>query len=99
MSRSRLSVPPPAVPLYANVTAAPVSDPTEIRTLLVDQVCGRVRWRQSVAAMRADGIGEFWEIGPGKSLSGMIRRIDREAATRQIATPDEVEAAVAALAG
>lgn len=83
----------PAVPVVANVLAAPVSDPAEIRDLLVQQVTGSVRWRESVARMSADGVTEIWEVGAGKALSGMIRRIDRAIATRQAGTPEEVQAA------
>jgi len=88
----------PRVPLVANVRAAAVSDPAEIRDLLVEQVTGVVRWRESVLWMGARGVTEFWEIGAGKALSGMIRRIDREAVTRQVGTPEEVAAAAGALA-
>ncbi|RVV98989.1 [acyl-carrier-protein] S-malonyltransferase [Mesobaculum littorinae] len=83
----------PAVPVVTNVTAAPESDPERIRTLLVEQVTGSVRWRESVAAMAGLGVTEFWEIGAGKALSGMIRRIDKGAATRAIGTPEDVAAA------
>ncbi|KZY53450.1 ACP S-malonyltransferase [Sulfitobacter sp. KE29] len=83
----------PAVPLVANVTAEAVSDAARIRELLVEQVTGRVRWRSSVEWMAAQGVTEAWEIGAGKALSGMIRRIDKSVATRSIGTPDEVEAA------
>lgn len=89
----------PAVPLIANVRAAPVTDPDEIRALLVEQVTGAVRWRESVLAMAGAGVGEIWEIGAGKALSGMIRRIDRSITTRAVGTPDDVKAAVAALTG
>ncbi|MFC6687005.1 ACP S-malonyltransferase [Jhaorihella thermophila] len=89
----------PAVPLIANVRAAPVSDPDEIRALLVEQVTGSVRWRESVLAMAAAGVSEAWEIGAGKALSGMIRRIDRVIACRAVGTPDEVRAAAASLNG
>ena len=83
----------PAVPLVANVTAEAVSDAARIRELLVEQVTGRVRWRSSGEWMAAQGVTEAWEIGAGKALSGMIRRIDKSVATRSIGTPDEVEAA------
>ncbi len=83
----------PSVPVVANVRAAPVSDPDEIRALLVEQVTGSVRWRESVAFMGGAGVREIWEIGAGKALSGMIRRIDREIATRAVGTPEEVTAA------
>ncbi len=83
----------PAVPLVANVTAEAVTDAAHIRELLVEQVTGRVRWRSSVERMAAQGVTEAWEIGAGKALSGMIRRIDKSVATRCIGTPDEVKAA------
>lgn len=82
----------PAVPLIANVRADVVSDPSEIRQLLVEQVTGSVRWRESVQAMAAKGVTEFWEIGSGKALSGMIRKIDRSLASRQFGTPEAVAA-------
>jgi [acyl-carrier-protein] S-malonyltransferase len=82
----------PAVPLVANVSAAAVSDPEEIRRLLVAQVTGRVRWRESVGWMAAEGVDEFVEVGAGKALSGMIRRIAKDAAVRTVGTPDEVRA-------
>ena len=80
----------PAVPLVANVTAAVVTDPAEIRKLLVDQVTGSVRWRETVGFMAANGVNEIWEIGAGKALCGMIRRIDKAVATKAIGTPDDV---------
>ncbi|MFP4570146.1 ACP S-malonyltransferase, partial [Rhodosalinus sp.] len=83
----------PAVPLVANVRAEAVADPERIRLWLVEQVTGAVRWRESVEFMAAQGVTEYWEIGAGKALSGMIRRIDRQAATRQVGTPDDVRAA------
>jgi [acyl-carrier-protein] S-malonyltransferase len=82
----------PAVPLVANVKAAAVSDPEEIRRLLVAQVTGRVRWRESVAWMAGQGVTEFVEVGAGKALSGMVRRIAKEAATRAVGTADEARA-------
>ena len=87
----------PAVPLVANVVAEAVSDPAQIRELLVQQVTGSVRWRESVAWMSAQGVQSAWEIGAGKALSGMIRRIDKEIATQAVGTPDDVAAAVALL--
>lgn len=86
----------PAVPVVANVRAAPVSDPDEIRTLLVAQVTGAVRWRESIAAMAEAGVSEIWEIGAGKALSGMIRRIERAITCRAIGTPDDIKAAIEA---
>lgn len=84
----------PAVPVVANVLARPVSDPARIRELLVEQVTHSVRWRESVDWMATEGgVTEFWEIGAGKALSGMIRRIAKDATTRQVGTPDEVAVA------
>ena len=82
----------PAVPLVANVRAEAVSDPALIRALLVEQVTGSVRWRESVGWMAAQGVTEFWEIGAGKALSGMVKRIAREAATRAIGAPADLAA-------
>ena len=87
----------PKVPLVANVRAQAVSDPAEIRSLLVEQVTHSVRWRESVSWMGAQGVEETWEIGAGKALSGMVRRIDREITVRNIGTPEDVAAAVASL--
>ena len=82
----------PAVPLVANVRAEAVTDPEEIRRLLVAQVTGRVRWRESVAWMAAAGVTEMVEVGAGRALSGMIRRIAKDVATRSVGTPEEVRA-------
>jgi len=82
----------PRVPLVANVRAEAVSDPAEIRALLVQQVTGSVRWRESVLWMAAQGVTEFWEIGAGKALSGMVKRIAKEATTRAIGTPADIAA-------
>ncbi|MDF1708056.1 MAG: ACP S-malonyltransferase [Paracoccaceae bacterium] len=86
----------PAVPLVANVRAEAVSDPDLIRALLVEQVTGSVRWRESVLWMAEAGVTEAWEVGAGKALSGMIRRIVREMECRAIGTPEDVAAAIAA---
>ena len=82
----------PAVPLIANVRAEPVTMPGAIRQFLVEQVTGPVRWRESVAFMVDQGVTEFWEIGAGKALSGMIRRIAPDAATRSVGTPADIAA-------
>ncbi len=87
----------PAVPLVANVRASAVTDPEEIRALLVEQVTGSVRWRESVEFMAAQGVAETWEIGAGKALSGMVRRIARDTVVRNIGTPEDVTAAAQAL--
>lgn len=86
----------PIVPLVANVTARPESAPETIKAQLVEQVTGRVRWRESVLWMAADGVTEIWEIGAGKALTGMVRRIDRSVATRTVGTVDELRAAIEA---
>ena len=85
----------PAAPLVANVVAEAVSDPDEIRRLLVAQVTGRVRWRESVAWMAGRGVTEMIEIGAGKALSGMIRRIARDVAARAVNGPADVAALAA----
>lgn len=82
----------PAVPLVANVRAEAVSEPDSIRRLLVEQVTGTVRWRESVAWMAAAGVTEFWEIGAGKALSGMIRRIVRDATVLNVGDPADIAA-------
>lgn len=89
----------PSVPLVANVRAEAVSDPDTIRALLVEQVTGSVRWRESVEYMGRAGVTEIWEIGAGKALSGMVRRIDRAIATRAVGTPADVAAAAESLQG
>ena len=80
-----------ALPLYANVTAARITDPERERALLVEQVTGRVRWRESVTAMHADGVGQFVELG-GKVLTPMIRKIAGETETASLITMEELEA-------
>jgi [acyl-carrier-protein] S-malonyltransferase len=94
-----VAIAPPQVPLVANVRAAVVTDPEEIRRLLVEQVTGVVRWRESVLWMAGQGVTEIWEIGAGRALSGMIRRIAPDLATRAIGTPEDVAAAVAGAGG
>ncbi|QJD17551.1 ACP S-malonyltransferase [Paracoccus sanguinis] len=82
----------PAVPLVANVRAEAVLQPGAIRQLLVEQVTGAVRWRESVAFMAEQGVTEFWEIGAGKALSGMIKRIVPGAVTRNFGAPADLAA-------
>ncbi|HET8612355.1 MAG TPA: malonyl CoA-acyl carrier protein transacylase, partial [Sphingomonas sp.] len=89
LAEARLTA--PLVPVYANVTAAPVSDPATIRALLVEQVTGTVRWRESVEAMVAAGVTEFIEFG-GKVLAGMIKRIAPDATTTSVVTMEDIEA-------
>ena len=87
---ARVDVSAPEVPLVANVLAEAVTDPARIRELLVEQVTGSVRWRESVAWMGAEGVTEMWEIGAGKALSGMVRRINRDIACAAVGTPDDI---------
>jgi [acyl-carrier-protein] S-malonyltransferase len=82
---------PPTVPLIANITAAPVSDPETIRRQLVQQVTGMVRWRESVLRLKAEGVQRLVEIGAGKVLSGLCKRIDREIEALAVGQPGEVE--------
>ena len=87
----------PAVPVVANFVARPLSDPNEIVERLVDQVTGRVRWRETVEWFGANGVTTLYEVGSGKVLSGLARRINRDIATAAIGTPADAEAALAAL--
>jgi [acyl-carrier-protein] S-malonyltransferase len=82
----------PVVPVVANVLAKPIQEPAEIVTALVAQVTGTVRWRESVAFMAAAGVDAFYEIGAGKVLSGLIKRIANGAGTNAIGTPEDVAA-------
>ena len=92
---AKVDISAPVVPVVANVTAAPVSDPDEIRKLLVEQVTGAVRWRECVQTMAQAGVDDVWEIGAGKALSGMIRRIERSIATKAVGTPEDIRAVLA----
>jgi len=89
---SKIAVAAPAVPLVANVTAAAVSDPAAIVRNLVSQVTGTVRWRESIAYMAQHGVTSFYEIGAGKVLSGLVKRIAEGATGTAIGTPADVEA-------
>ncbi len=82
----------PAVPVVANVVAEAVTDPEQIRKLLIEQVTGQVRWMSSVEWMGAQGVTEVWEIGAGKALSGMIRRINKEITCVNIGTAADAAA-------
>lgn len=82
----------PIVPLVGNVTAQASDDPTIIRDNLITQVTGRVRWRESVIWMAEHGVQETWEIGAGKALSGMVKRIAREVETKAIGTAADIAA-------
>ena len=87
----------PAVPVVANVTAQPVSDPATIAKLLVQQVTATVRWRESILAMKALGVAKVYELGAGKVLAGLVKRIDKEIEASSIGAPADVEAALKAL--
>lgn len=87
----------PVVPVVANVLAAPISDPDEIKKRLVEQVTGTVRWRECVLAMSAAGVGELFEIGSGKVLAGLAKRIVSTLTATSIGTPADIDAAIAAL--
>ncbi|MEZ5839304.1 MAG: ACP S-malonyltransferase [Hyphomicrobiales bacterium] len=87
----------PKVPLVANVLARPISDPAEIRTRLVEQVTGMVRWRESIEWLTGNGVDTLYEIGSGKVLSGLVKRIAKDATAFNVGTPDEIEAALARL--
>jgi [acyl-carrier-protein] S-malonyltransferase len=83
----------PSLPVVVNVRAEAVTEPDRIRALLVAQVTGSVRWRESVLWMQGAGVTDYWEIGAGKALSGMIKRIADGAVTRAVGTPEDVAAA------
>jgi [acyl-carrier-protein] S-malonyltransferase len=88
----------PVVPLVANVVAGPISDPDEIRRRLIEQITSMVRWRESIAWLAGAGVGLFVEVGAGKVLSGLAKRIAEGAETLTVGAPDDIDAAVARLA-
>ena len=88
----------PAVPLVANVVAGPVTDPAGIKRRLVEQVTGMVRWRESMTWLGQNGVTTFVEVGAGKVLSGLVKRIVDGAETLAVGTPADIDAAVAKLA-
>lgn len=89
---ANVTIMPPRVPVIANITAAPVTDPAEIRRRLVEQVTGTVRWRESVALIAARGVTRFVEVGAGKVLSGLVRRIVEGATTVSVGMPADLDA-------
>ncbi len=89
---AKIEIKPPKVPVVANVLAIPVEDPHEICKRLVEQITGTVRWRESVAFMAGRGVGEFIEVGSGKVLTGLLKRIVENAIGISVGTPGEVEA-------
>jgi [acyl-carrier-protein] S-malonyltransferase len=90
---------PPVVPVVSNVTARGVAEPHEIRRLLVDQITSMVRWRESVLWMKEQGVTEMIELGAGKVLSGLIRRIDKDIQTDSVGTPEQIDALITKLQG
>ena len=95
---SQVEVKAPRVPVVANVLAKPVTDPSEIVRCLVAQVSGTVRWRESVAYMAQNGVATFYELGAGKVLTGLVKRIAEKAGAIAIGTPDDIAAFKAARA-
>ncbi|HUS97114.1 MAG TPA: ACP S-malonyltransferase [Hyphomicrobiaceae bacterium] len=89
---AKVTMKSPVVPVMANVTASPITDPEEIRARLVEQVTGTVRWRECMLAMTAGGVSDFFEVGTGKVLSGLVRRIDASASGHTAGTPEEIAA-------
>lgn len=96
---ARVEVRAPAVPVVANVRAAPISDPAQIRACLVEQVTATVRWRECMQAMAAAGVTEFLEIGSGKVLTGLVKRIAKDANAMAVGTPADIDAAMSTLKG
>ncbi|MCT8267568.1 ACP S-malonyltransferase [Afifella sp. JA880] len=94
---AQTEIAPPSVPVVANVTARPLTEVSEIRQRLVEQVTGAVRWRESVAWMGENGVTLLAEIGAGRVLSGLVRRIAPGMSALTVGKPEEIEAAVAAL--
>ncbi|MBK8176395.1 MAG: ACP S-malonyltransferase [Rhodospirillales bacterium] len=92
-----VNIQPPSLPLISNVTASAVTNPAEIRSLLVRQITGMVRWRESVLFMKSIGVRELIEFGAGKVLSGLARRIDREVSGLSIGTPADITAFAATI--
>ena len=89
---AKVTIRPLAVPVLANVTAAETAEPEMVRRLLVEQVTGRVRWRESILALKGLGVGATVEMGGNKVLTGMVKRIDKDLQTVTLDTPDEIEA-------
>ncbi|MEQ1652963.1 MAG: ACP S-malonyltransferase [Hyphomicrobium sp.] len=94
---SKVQVHKPVVPVVANVVATAISDPQEIKQRLVEQVVGTVRWRECVAYMAANGITDFYEIGSGKVLAGLVKRTATTANATSVGTPADIDAVLAAL--
>ena len=95
---AEIRIEPPTVPVVANVLVKPIRDPGEIVRALVAQVTGTVRWRESVALMAREGVTTFCEVGAGKVLSGLIKRVAEGARGLSIGTPDDIAAFKSAVA-
>lgn len=87
----------PVVPLVANVLAAPITDPAEVRERLIEQVTGTVRWRESITWLAENGVDTFVEVGTGKVLTGMVKRITKEAKGLAVNTPEDIDGLIEAL--
>ncbi|MGB4107691.1 MAG: ACP S-malonyltransferase [Alphaproteobacteria bacterium] len=97
LNETNLKTPSPAI--VSNVTAQSVTDPTQIKKLLVQQITGMVRWRESVLWMKAQGVTEMIELGAGKVLNGLVKRIDKDIAVDSVSSPEQIEALIAKLKG
>lgn len=95
---SKVTINAPSVPVVANVLARAVSDPNEIRRLLVEQVTGTVRWRECIGYLAGNGVTEVYELGSGKVLAGLAKRIEKSLEAVSIGTPEDIEAATPKLA-
>ncbi len=95
---AKVTINPPAVPLVANVLASAITDPDEIRRRLVEQVTGTVRWRESVAYMAAQGVQTFYEVGAGKVLTGLVKRLAEGASGVAVGSPADIAAVKASRA-
>jgi [acyl-carrier-protein] S-malonyltransferase len=90
----RVELQPPAVPLVANVSATATRDPARIKSGLVEQVTAMVRWRESMLFLKQEGVEEVVEIGAGRVLTGLVKRIDPDLAARSVGTPPEIESLI-----
>jgi [acyl-carrier-protein] S-malonyltransferase len=93
LAETNLKAPSPAV--VSNVTAQSVTDPAQIKQLLVEQITGMVRWRESVLWMKSQGVTEMIELGAGKVLNGLVKRIDKDIAVESVSSPEQIEALIA----
>ncbi|MCV0427270.1 MAG: ACP S-malonyltransferase [Roseibium sp.] len=96
---SNAEIKEPVVPLVANVLAAPITDPIEIRNRLIEQVTGTVRWRESISWLADNGVDTFVEVGTGKVLTGMVRRIHKEATGLAVNAPEDIDALLEKISG